>query len=70
MAACRPREKEPGDLEVFAYTSEVLLFADVEAPANLPPQPITIQAKIGLAGLSESVCSGARAAFSHFKRGR
>jgi DsbC/DsbD-like thiol-disulfide interchange protein len=30
------REKEPGDLEVFAYTSEVLLFADVKAPATLP----------------------------------
>ena len=39
------REKEPGDLEVFAYTSEVLLFADVEAPATLPPGPITNQAK-------------------------
>jgi thiol:disulfide interchange protein/DsbC/DsbD-like thiol-disulfide interchange protein len=39
------REKEPGDLEVFDYTSEVLLFADVEAPATLPPGPISIQAK-------------------------
>jgi thiol:disulfide interchange protein len=39
------REKEPGDLEVFAYTSEVLLFANVVAPANLPLGPITIQAK-------------------------
>src|ERR1700728_1384444 len=38
------REKEPGDLEVFDYTSEVLLFADVEAPANLPAQPVAIQA--------------------------
>jgi thiol:disulfide interchange protein len=39
------REKEPGDLEVFAYSSEVLLFADVVAPAGLPPGPFTIQAK-------------------------
>ena len=28
------RDKEPGDLEVFGYVSEVLLFADVEAPAS------------------------------------
>jgi thiol:disulfide interchange protein/DsbC/DsbD-like thiol-disulfide interchange protein len=39
------REKEPGDLEVFAYSSEILLFADVAAPATLPPGPLTIQAK-------------------------
>jgi thiol:disulfide interchange protein len=39
------RDKEPGDLEVFDYTSEVLLFAEVEAPATLPPDPILIQAK-------------------------
>ena len=39
------RDKEPGDLEVFDYTSEVLLFAEVEAPATLPPGPILIQAK-------------------------
>jgi len=26
------REKEPGDLEVFAYSSEVLLFTEVDAP--------------------------------------
>ena len=39
------REKEPGDLEVFGYTSDVLLFANVEAPAALPPGPVTIQAK-------------------------
>ncbi|HTC13268.1 MAG TPA: protein-disulfide reductase DsbD domain-containing protein, partial [Chthoniobacterales bacterium] len=39
------RDKEPGDLEVFDYTSEVLLFAEVEAPAALPPDPISIQAK-------------------------
>jgi thiol:disulfide interchange protein len=39
------REKEPGDLEVFDYTSEVLLFAEIVAPATLPPEPISIQAK-------------------------
>jgi thiol:disulfide interchange protein len=39
------REKEPGELEVFDYTSEVLLFAEIEAPAVLPAQPILIQAK-------------------------
>jgi thiol:disulfide interchange protein DsbD len=39
------RDKEPGDLEVFDYTSEVLLFATVEAPDALPPGPITIEAK-------------------------
>jgi thiol:disulfide interchange protein DsbD len=39
------REKEPGDLEVFAYSSEVLLFAEVEAPQSLPNGPIEIQAK-------------------------
>jgi thiol:disulfide interchange protein/DsbC/DsbD-like thiol-disulfide interchange protein len=39
------REKEPGDLEVFAYSSEVLLFAEVEAPQSLPDRPIDIQAK-------------------------
>src|SRR5260370_7734105 len=39
------REKEPGDLEVFAYTSEVLLFPNVEAPSTFPPRPITIQAQ-------------------------
>ena len=39
------RDKEPGDLEVFGYTSEVLLFATVEAPDALPPGPIPIEAK-------------------------
>jgi thiol:disulfide interchange protein DsbD len=39
------RDKEPGDLEVFGYSSDVLLFADVEAPAALPSDPIVIQAK-------------------------
>src|SRR5260370_4483682 len=34
------REKEPGDLEVFAYSSEVLLFAEVEAPQSLPTGPM------------------------------
>src|SRR6516165_9339169 len=39
------RDKEPGELEVFDYTSEVLLFATVEAPDALPPGTITIEAK-------------------------
>jgi thiol:disulfide interchange protein DsbD len=39
------RDKEPGDLSVYGYTSEVLLFAEVEAPATLPPGPISIGAK-------------------------
>jgi thiol:disulfide interchange protein len=39
------RDKEPGDLEVFDYTSEILLFATVEAPDALPPGLITIEAK-------------------------
>jgi thiol:disulfide interchange protein DsbD len=38
------RDKEPGDLEVFAYSSEVLLFAEVTAPATLPAGPIPIKA--------------------------
>jgi len=38
------RDKEPGDLEVFDYQSEVLLFAEVVAPATLPTGPITIKA--------------------------
>jgi thiol:disulfide interchange protein/DsbC/DsbD-like thiol-disulfide interchange protein len=38
------RDKEPGDLEVFGYASDVLLFAEVEAPAVLPSGPIAIQA--------------------------
>jgi thiol:disulfide interchange protein DsbD len=39
------REKEPGDLQVFGYSSEVLLFTAVEAPQSLPAGPIEIQAK-------------------------
>src|SRR5215469_14985953 len=39
------REKEPGDLEAFDYTSEVLLFATVDAPQTLPPGPIVLGAK-------------------------
>ena len=39
------REKEPGDLEVFAYANEVLLFAEVEAPADLPVAQFQVQAK-------------------------
>jgi thiol:disulfide interchange protein len=38
------RDQEPGDLEVFDYKSEVLLFAEVTAPTTLPPGPISIQA--------------------------
>jgi thiol:disulfide interchange protein len=38
------RDKEPGDLEVFAYDSEVLLFSEVEAPATLPAGTIPIKA--------------------------
>jgi thiol:disulfide interchange protein len=39
------RDKEPGDLQVFAYSSEVLLSAVVEAPMELPPGPIELRAK-------------------------
>jgi thiol:disulfide interchange protein len=39
------RDKEPGDLVVFDYPSEVLLFAEIETPATLPPGPISIGAK-------------------------
>jgi len=38
------RDKEPGDLEVFAYGSEVLLYAEVTAPASLPAGPIAVKA--------------------------
>ena len=38
------RDKEPGDLEVFAYGSEVLLYSEVTAPASLPAGPIAIKA--------------------------
>jgi thiol:disulfide interchange protein len=38
------RDKEPGDLEVFAYSSQVLLHAEVTAPASLPTGPIAIKA--------------------------
>src|SRR5260221_2382877 len=38
------RDKEPGALEVFAYGSEVLLYAEVTAPASLPAGPIAIKA--------------------------
>jgi thiol:disulfide interchange protein/DsbC/DsbD-like thiol-disulfide interchange protein len=67
------REKEPGDLEVFGYVSEVLLFADVEAPAKLPAEPISIKAETewlvcqslcvpGRAELSLNLTGGANAA--------
>jgi thiol:disulfide interchange protein len=39
------RDREPGDLEVFAYPNEVLLSVSVEAPASLPPSSFQIQAK-------------------------
>lgn len=39
------RDKEPGDLQVFIYNSEVLLFADVEAPEELPPGPVELRAR-------------------------
>jgi thiol:disulfide interchange protein len=39
------REKEPGGLEVFDYPGEVLLFAQVRAPAQLPSGPIDFAAK-------------------------
>jgi thiol:disulfide interchange protein/DsbC/DsbD-like thiol-disulfide interchange protein len=39
------RDKEPGDLEVFVYSGEVLLFAEVQAPAALPSGPLEMKAK-------------------------
>jgi thiol:disulfide interchange protein len=39
------REQEPGGLEVFDYNNEVLLFAQVQAPEQLPAGPIEIAAK-------------------------
>jgi thiol:disulfide interchange protein len=39
------RDKEPGDLEVFAYSSETLLFATVDAPGTLPSGPLVFNAK-------------------------
>jgi thiol:disulfide interchange protein DsbD len=39
------RDKEPGDLQVFVYNMEVLLFAEVEAPKELPAGPIELRAK-------------------------
>ncbi|MBV8898783.1 MAG: thioredoxin family protein [Verrucomicrobia bacterium] len=38
------REKEPGDLEVFTYPQEVLLYAEVKAPARLPEGPVQVGA--------------------------
>jgi len=57
------REKEPGDLEVFDYTSEVLLFAEIEAPASLPAEPILIQAKTDWL-VCQSLCVPGRAQLS------
>src|SRR5262249_16019545 len=39
------RDKEPGDLEVFDYTGQTLLFATVEAPDPLPAGQISLGAK-------------------------
>src|ERR1700751_4514715 len=39
------REQEPGGLEVFDYNNEGLLFAEVQAPAQLPAGPIELAAK-------------------------
>jgi thiol:disulfide interchange protein/DsbC/DsbD-like thiol-disulfide interchange protein len=39
------REKEPGELEVFDYNNEVLLFTEVQAPEQLPAGPIDLGAK-------------------------
>ena len=39
------RAKEPGDLEVFDYNDEVLLFTEVQAPEQLPAGPIDLGAK-------------------------
>src|SRR5215510_3119429 len=38
------RDKEPGDLEVFDYTGQTLLFATVEAPDPLPAGQISVGA--------------------------
>jgi thiol:disulfide interchange protein len=57
------REKEPGDLEVIDYTSEVLLFAELEAPPTLPQQPIAIQAKTDWL-VCQSLCVPGRAQLS------
>ena len=39
------REKEPGDLEVFDYNQEVVLFTEVQAPEQLPTGPVEFGAK-------------------------
>src|ERR1700757_3510786 len=39
------REQEPGGLEVFDYNNEVLLFTEVQAPAQLPAGPIELAAR-------------------------
>jgi thiol:disulfide interchange protein len=38
------RDKEPGDLEVFTYPKEVLLFTEVQAPQELPAGPVELRA--------------------------
>ncbi|MBV9392688.1 MAG: thioredoxin family protein, partial [Verrucomicrobia bacterium] len=37
-------EKEPGELQVFSYSNEVLLFAEVHAPEKLPAGPLNFGA--------------------------
>jgi thiol:disulfide interchange protein/DsbC/DsbD-like thiol-disulfide interchange protein len=54
------REQEPGDLEVFDYSSETLLFAMVEAPGTLPAGPIVVQAKTDWL-VCQSLCVPGRA---------
>ena len=39
------RQKEPGELEVFDYNNEVLLFTEVQAPEQLPAGPVELTAK-------------------------
>ncbi|MBV8098301.1 MAG: thioredoxin family protein [Verrucomicrobia bacterium] len=39
------RDQEPGGLEVFDYSNEVLLFTEVQAPEQLPSGPIELAAK-------------------------
>jgi DsbC/DsbD-like thiol-disulfide interchange protein len=51
-------------LEVFAYSSEVLPFAGVEAPQNLPNGPIEIQAKSDWLVCEKFCIPGYRASFS------
>ncbi len=69
------RDKEAGDLEVFTYPKEALLFAEVQAPDQLPAGPLEFRAKSewlvcetlcvpGKAGLSLTLNNGAASAAS------